>query len=239
MEVSMIVTAMREPVRFGKLTIEKRVAALTAIIARLYSLKGMGGDAQKMQAEISLAVQELEREIALKYPFFTPGEAKIALESGVKGELDDQPAYLNVANYCRWLRIYRESAARLEASQAVANNIRVAPPAAQIDSGTVESRNRVAGEAYLKTLIAEVKQYGYILPEHLDGACASLYNSLREEGKMEKPSAAAIQEAMHKAAKRMPAGREGRSIEEIIQSAAGCVRAGAKRFLLEEYLKTL
>lgn len=239
MEIYDIANAMQERPKFGALEMNKKAAGLTAIVARLYSLKGQGGNAADLSAEISLAVTELEKECAKKYPFFSMSEIRLALEAGVKGELNDEPTYLNTANYCKWLALYRKSAARLEASQAVDSRLRIAAPVQQLDAGTVETRNAVAMEDLLARVHEEVKTTGSISSTHIVPALAALYDWLRYNGRMERPTAAAIQAAMAKAAARAAKCDGMLTAQQIIDRAAGTVYAGAKRYLLEDYLKTL
>ena len=238
MEIYDIANAMQERPKFGGLDIPKRVAGLTAVVARLYSLKGMGGNGAKLEGEITLAVTELERECAKKYPFFSMSEIRLALEAGVKGELTDEPTYLNAANYCKWLALYRKSAARLEAAQAVDSNLKIAAPAYQLDAGTVASRNEVAMEDLFAQVQEEVKATGKIGAAHFSPTLAALYDWLRAKGQMERPSQAMIQDAMAKAANAAKSEKT-LTVKEAIERAAGTVYAGAKRYLLEDYLKTL
>lgn len=238
LQVSYIADAMRAGARIGSIGMDKRVAGLTAIVARLYSLKGMGGSKEAIAQEIALAVKELERDVAVKYPFMTMAELQYALESGVKGELDDEPTYLSVANYCRWLSIYRRSDARKEGVQVVENGLRVAAPAMQLEAGTVDSRNAEAAKRALGEYTEEIRTDGCISHAHLDGAVASVYDYLRASGAMPKPAPAQIQAAMHKAASARVGSSHEKTVEGIIAAAASTVNAKAKRYLLEDYLKT-
>lgn len=233
MEVYYIVNAINQGPKAGALDIDKRKAGLTAIIARLYSLKGMGNSAvvkgpdgrDYPSPDVQLAVNELEKEIAFKYPFLTMSEIRLALESGVKGELDDQPTYLNVANYCRWLRLYRNGSDRLEALQAIENGKRLAAPAYQLDAGTVETRNEEAGARKYEELLAEVRETGAIGPAHSDMVCAMVYNYLRKTGRMEKPVQSTIDAAIDVALK--------------FGCAKPKVNDRAKRVLLQFYLQKI
>ena len=57
---------------------------------------------------------------------------------------------------------------------------------------------------------------------------------------MERPAPAAIQEAMHRAAQQKARGNnKEKSIGQIIQEGSKTVAVTAKRYLLEEYIKTL
>lgn len=209
MEISNIVTAMQEGDKNGRIGMERRQAGLLAIIARLYSLKGMGSHAvvvgqdgkQYPSPDVQLAVNELDKEIAVKYPYMTMSEVRLALESGVKGELDDQPTILNVANYCRWLSLYRHSAARLEALQAVANGIRVASHANLLDAGTIESRNEEATKKALEVMRLDVEVNGAIDASRSDRLCGIVYDYLRKCGQMEKPLQSTIDAAIEVARK--------------------------------------
>lgn len=251
MEIYSIVSAIRTGEKVGAIGIDKRQAGLLAIIARLYSLKGMGASAvvkgkdgkDYPTPDLQLAVTEMEKEIALKYPFLTMEEVRYALESGVKGELDDQPTYLNVANYCRWLREYRNSAARLEATQAIANGLASSQPVAQLDAGTIAARNEVACKRAYAEMLSEVKATGRISDSHVDGNCAGIYDWLRANGRMERPDAKTGQAAMDQAAKSVQAMRRVRgkeaTISEIVEGAVSQVKFRAKRILLESYLRTV
>lgn len=223
LQVYYIAQAMKTGTRVGMLDMERRVAGLTAIIARLYSLKSMGGDKATLMQEIGLAVPEIEKEIALKCPFMTMAEIQYALESGVKGELDDDPTYLSVANYCKWLAEYRNSDARKEGVQAVENGKRVEAPALPL--GDILARNEAVCENLAKELFAEVKAGGHFSSEHYDINVAMVYNYLRKNGRMEKPSAEEIQAAFHEAAKR---SRKGEAASDDANRA--------KRILLEKFM---
>lgn len=245
MELYDIANAMQERPKFGALDMNKRHAGLTAIIARLYSLKGMGGAAvvqtndgrTEASADVRLAVLELEKECAQKYPFFSMSEIRLALESGVKGELSDDATYLNVANFCKWLAVYRKSPARLEAAQAVENRQRIAEPVRQLDAGTVESRNDAACQALFDTLLQEVRTTGTLGAGHLSPVVASVYDWLRAKGRMEKPSPAEIQAAMKTAAGQ--AQGKASTAADAVRLATASVVGGAKRILLTNYLRTL
>lgn len=222
LQVYYIANAMQSGPRVGRMDMEKRVAGLTVIIARLYSLKSMGGDKQALQREIALAVSEMEKEIAMKCPFMTMAEIQYALESGVKGELDGDPTILSVANYCKWLAEYRNSDARKEGIQAIENGKRVEVPALPV--GDVLARNEAVCENLAKELFAEVKATGHF-GDHYDVCVANVYNYLRKKGRMEKPSAAEIQAAFHEAAKY---SKKGEGAPEDANRA--------KRILLEKFM---
>lgn len=209
MDTYAIVTAIQDGPRNGGIGTDRRKAGIMAIVARLYSLKGMGNQAvvrgtdgrQYPSPDVQLAVTELDREIAVKYPFMTMAEIKLALESGVKGELDDQPTYLNVANYCRWLALYRKSAARLEALQAIDNGIRVAAPSNLLDAGTVETRNAEAVKKALELMRLDVDATGAIDASRSDRLCGLVYDYLRKSGQMERPLQSTIDAAIEVARK--------------------------------------
>lgn len=238
-----IVNAMQSGPRNGKIGMEARVAGVIAVVSRLYSIKGMGGDKESISKEIAFAAHELEREIALKYPFMTMSEIQYALEAGVKGELDNEPTYLNVANYSKWLRLYRNSRERLEALQAVENGQHLAAPAQQIEAGTVESRNEATMPTAFEQMCEEVHMFGHIDKSHFDGTCAAVYDWLRAQGRMPRPDAKTGQAAMDAAVKAVKpmkrGGDEPFSIDRIIEGAMGQVKARAKRILLEQYIKTI
>lgn len=235
---------MKDGAKFGALDMDKRQAGLTAIVARLYSLKGMGGAAVAQKEDgtvvpspdVQLAVTELEKECAVKYPFFTLSEIRVALEAGVKGELTDEPAYLNTANMCRWLSIYRKSAARLEAVQAIENDVRVAAPSMQLDAGTVQTRNDEAMKRLEGELLDELRTAGTFGEGRIAPVLAALYDWLRETGRMEKPAPATIQDAMRRAAQAKTDGTI-RTAAQVIERAVAGVVTGAKRLLVEDYYR--
>ena len=223
LQVYHIANAMTSGPRVGGMGMDKRAAGLTAIIARLYSLKSMGGDKATIAAEIGLAVKELEREVALKYPFMTMAEIQYALESGVKGEMDDEPTFLSVANYCKWLSAYRRSEARKEGLQAVENGKRVEVPALPV--GDVLARNDEYNEMLAKQLFQEAKSEGRFAQSHTNISVANCYNYLRAKGRMERPSAAEIQAATHEAVKAVKPGESRDSVAWRV-----------KRILLQEFM---
>lgn len=252
METNAIINAMQSGEgKVGAIGIDKRRAGLTAIIARLYSLKGMANAAavkgqdgkDYLSPDVQLAVNELEKEISLRYPFLTMSEVRYALEAGVKGEFDSDPTFLNVANFCKWLRKYRNSLERVEALQAIANGMRVAEAAQQLPAGTIETRNAEAVRKALSEIEAEVRESGRIAPSHLDGMCASVYDWLRAQGRMERPDPVTGQAAMDEAVKAVKAmkknGRESVAVADIIEGAMAQVKARAKRILLEKHLRAM
>lgn len=237
MDVYVITTAMQNGLVFTKLDENKKRLGLTAIIARLYSLKGMGekavilddktGKPSKPSPEVLLAVEELTIEVNQKYPFLTMSEIKLALESGVKGELDDQPNILCVANYCRWLSIYRRSEARTEAKQLIENEKRITSHSNCLEYGTVESRNDVALRILYKQLKDEVLEKGRIDEAHMDYICAIVYDWCRKTGEMPRPEQSDINHALAL----VRSARTSRT-----QTESMIIRQ-AKRILLEGYLK--
>ena len=229
-----IVHAMTSTVRAAKAEDEQRKAALTAIVARLYSLRGQGGDPAALSAPIALAVSELDKEIMLKYPWFTLAEIRYALEEGIKGTWDtDQTKFqggtgLTVANYCRWLSDYRYSRARLEAEQAVAEGKRITDPSCLLAPEDIARKNA----EYLKRTIdlfkSEIHETGVIDASHWDGRVANVYDALRKDGTMSLPEKSVIDAAMKRAASDL---RQGTEREKLILRA--------KRYLLQDYLRAL
>lgn len=232
--------------KVGEIGIDKRKAGLTAIIARLYSLKGMANTAvvkgqdgkDYLSPDVQLAIDEMEKEIALKYPFFTMSEVRYALEAGVKGELDNDPTFLTVVNFCKWLRKYRNSLERSEALQVIADGM-----GEDESAEAIEDLNAKAVSKALSEIEAEVRESGRIAPSHLDGMCASVYDWLRAQGRMERPDPVTGQAAMDEAVKAVKAmkrnGRESVAVADIIEGAMAQVKARAKRILLEKHLRAM
>ena len=223
LEVYCIANAMKNGPKVGAMGMEKRAIGLLGVIARLYSLKGMGEKAIEHDEngrpimkdgkpvpskEVHLAIIEMDKELALRYPFLTMGEVQYALESGVKGQLDDEPTYLNVANYSRWLKEYRQSGERQDADLINKTGQRVQEPAHLLPVGDVIARNTEYAEAFAKTLFDEIKRNGRFDSAHTDMAVAMVYNYLRKEGRMEKPAADLIQDAFSQAAKLVREGED-------------------------------
>lgn len=232
-DVTLIITAIRNGgAKAGQLTIDQRKASIVAIVARLYSLKGQGGDPETLRQEIGLAAYELEKEIAVKYPFFTMEEVRFALESGVKGEWDDDGARfqgtgLNVANYCRWLSAYRNSNERIDALQKIHNP--AACPASvryQLPAATVETKNLEACRSLYEMLQQEVQENGCFAPRHMDITLACVYNYLRSAGVMPRPSDADIEAAMATSKTRAS-----------INESASTLNFRAKGILLESFIQ--
>lgn len=241
MNISSIIHAMQDINRFSQLSSEKKNYALTAIVARLYSLKGMGDktivfkDGKPVKDEkgefvrsenLIFAITELEKEIAINYPFLTMSEIQIALEAGVKNELDDDPTFLTVVNFCRWLALYFHSGARLEAAQAI-NSLKRITPSNQIEAGSIESRNDVVLHNLVQLFQEEVKTNGCIAAEHSDRICSLVYDWLRTQG-MERPPQSEIDAAKAVAQKKVT--KKSTILEDKVNQRA-------KRILLENYLR--
>lgn len=236
MDIYMIATAMQDSIAFLNLDENKQRLGLTAIIARLYSLKAMGDKASIIENEVAkpshevlLAVNELLNEVNQKYSFLTLSEIKLALESGVKGELDDQPTYLTIANLCRWLSIYRWSEARTEAKQLVENQRRITAPTNQLEYGTVESRDDIAMRTLYTQLMNEVNEKGCLCEFHIDFNCAAVYDWCRKTGRMQRPSQKAIDYAISRL-------RNEKRHKKISEKR---LHERAKRILLEEYFVSI
>jgi len=228
MDAFYVAEAMKQLPRLGSINSEQRKQMLYNIIMRLYALKNARVDQQAMHQEVSYAVEEVDRDLRIKYPFFTMTEVALALEAGVKGEfIDDktpaayQSTALNAANYCRWLSLYRNSAVRLEALQDVENGKRLTEPQNLLSAGDIESRNIAAFDKLEKDIRGTMKD-GTIPAEFSDMICAKLYNHLRTHGRMDMPTQAAIDAAQDVARK---------FLKTELQ-----VNCRAKRSLLEMYL---
>ena len=239
MELTVVKQNILDGSRFRDLPFEARRAGLTAAVARLYSLKGMGGNAEAIAPEIALAVSELLKECAVTYSGLTMAEIRYALEAGVKGQLDECPTYLNTANMCRWLCEYKNSALRLEALQAVYNDP-TAEASRQLTAGTTEARDREAMERFMGTALVEVQTTGSLEASQLrSGAYAALYDYLRKTGRLEKPSNDEILAAFEKVTKGMRPGPKFETVAEAVKSATAVSVNAVKRLILEDYLKTL
>lgn len=231
--LAMVVYNMQNTARVGGLHIDQRKDALTAIVARLYSLRGQGGDPAALAAPLALAVSELEKEVAVKYPFMTLAEIRYALEEGVKGTWETEQTRfqggsgLNVANYCRWLRAYRDSAVRLEAAQAIQNGQRVTDPSRLIAPEDIARKNAEYQARTLDLFKQEIHDAGVIDASHLDGRVANTYDDLRKSGAMPLPGKDVIEAAMSRAA-------------AVMRSAEKCaVILRAKRYILQDWLRAM
>ncbi len=239
MELTVVKQNILDGSRFRDLSFEARRAGLTAAVARLYSLKGMGGNAEAIAPEIALAVSELQKECAVTYSGLTMAEIRYALEAGVKGQLDECPTYLNTANMCRWLTLYQHSALRLEALQALQSETAL-QPSNQLTAGTTEARDRAAMESFMEKALQDVRVFGALEASPLkSGAYAALYDYLRGTGRLERPSNEELLAAFDKVANGMPRGAHFETVAEAVQSTTAVAVNAVKRLILEGYLKTL
>ena len=236
MDVYSIATAMQNELIFSTLDDKKQRLGLTAIIARLYSLKGMGdramihedGDPQpRPSPEVVLAVEELTKELNQKYPYLTFAEIKLALESGVKGDLDDQSDFLSIANFCRWLSIYYRSGARIEAKQFVESWRRKIAPSNRLEYGTNEVRDDVAMRTLYNQLKSEVQEKGHFSEDHIDLNYALVYDWCRKTGEVPRPVQSDIDYAISLA----------QNTKARCTKTDSVIMYHAKRILLEEFLK--
>lgn len=110
-----IINAMMSPVTLAQMTPEDRTAAAAAIIARAYMLKAMAiGD------EIRNAMAaELAAYTTARFPGMTCAEVQLAVDSGVRGELDNKDTFLSTANIEMWIRTYAESTERNDAAEII------------------------------------------------------------------------------------------------------------------------
>lgn len=192
-----IAAAQAKPLGDSSIRITDRNAALDGFLKRLYSMKGYTV-ADNVQAEVDLAVRELEDRLVHRYAHLTLGEVWLALDYGIQGEYG-KDTRLTVQNYLQWIATYSKRAERQEAIEEL-NRIRgkeFARKAMPVISAEEQARrNERACKEQLRREWQRFKETGEL--DMITGGCAEvLCDYLVQKGKLN-----ARPETMDLAAKR-------------------------------------
>lgn len=157
--------------------------ALEDCIKHAYTLKGI----QWSFDTLRIAAQELGTYLTRKYDYLTMGEIRLALDSGVRGELGNKDTFVTIANMQTWVRIYAECQERMDVLEQM-HEERTKKRALPEPEEDKDSRNRRMWEERPQSLFRYTRENGTIWSRGQDDGLAvdklgaMIWDMLEREG---------------------------------------------------------
>lgn len=185
------IIAARAAKNVASLDTATRASALEGTLKKLYAMKGYSlADAE---AEVGIAVQELNTRLVIRWPYLTMGEVLLALEAGICGEYTSDKR-LSVANYITWLNAYAKSDERREAMETLSRQ--KPKPKGLLSKANIQAMNERAIVDGVKKAWQSFQETGEI-GITADGWAAAMCEWLMFKGKL-NPSPQTLAEVSRK-----------------------------------------